>query len=232
VTSRLDVLGSSTFRGCDFDASQIYGGKTLFEQFDADIQTQIELLFGELKSILQEGYELLERRYGVKSDASNTGPAHVQTSSNLSFASTLTASKSYELPLRRRSPSLPVLLRWTLRDKKRVEATVSTFSDRNDRLHDKIKLWCLASQLGVRTDHLCHLQNDQTSRSLGFDKDATLRLTQREAQNMQTSLELLDPDWDAYLKPIARIEHQGTFTMFRKADVTMIQENHAYEGAP
>ena len=156
----------------------------------------------------------------------------MQTSSNLSIASTLTPSKSYELPLRRPSPSFPALLRWSLRDKKRVEAIVSTFSDRNDRLHEKIKLWCLASQLGVRTDHLRHLQNDQTSKSLGFDKDATLRLTQREAQNMQTSLELLDPDWDEYLKPIAPIEHQGTFTMFRKADVTMIQENHAYEGAP
>lgn len=130
----------------------------------------------------------------------------VSTSSNISNASTLTLTKSYELPFRRSSPSFPALLRWSLRDKKRVEAIIHTFSDRNDRLHEKIKLWCLASQLGVRTDHLRYLQDDQTSKSLGFDIDATLRLTQRDAQEMKSSLELSDSSWAEYLKPIISVE--------------------------
>jgi hypothetical protein len=55
---------------------QVYGGKTLFEQFDTDIQRQIELLCVEIKCILQEGVDLLERRYGIpkEHDTSKESP--------------------------------------------------------------------------------------------------------------------------------------------------------------
>jgi hypothetical protein len=136
--------------------------------------------------------------------------------------------RSIDTP-RRSSPSFFAPLRWSLLDKKRVENIVRSFSDRNDRLHEKVKLWCLASQLGVQLEHLQHLQQDETSKRLGFDKDATLRLVQWDAQNMERSLELTDPSWDEFLKQITNVEHQGMFKMFLKDGVTMIQENHSYD---
>ena len=120
---------------------------------------------------------------------------------------------------------------WSLRDKKRVESIVRDFNDQNARIHEKIKLWCLASQLGVNIQHLQRLQNDDISKRLGFDKDATLRLTQWDAQNFQTSLELRDNSWNKHLKAIPPRPDQGLFATFEKDGKTLIQENHIYDEA-
>jgi hypothetical protein len=127
------------------------------------------------------------------------------------------------------SPSLPILLKWSLRDKKRVETIVRDFSDQNARVHEMIKLWCLASQLGVNVEHLQRLQTDDISIRLGFDKDATLRLTQWDAQNASVSLELIDTSWDQHLKPIIPVADQGLFATFEMDGRTYIQENHTYD---
>ena len=172
----------------------MYGGKTLFEQFDPDIQRQIELLCVEIKSILQEGVDLLERRYGVsrtctisKEDSvCKESPATLLNVSTLSLSqSWSTSSSTLHSPSRSRtSASLPGLLRWSLRDKKRVEAILQSFKDRNSRLKKKVELWCLASQLGVSPEHLMHLQTDKSSRKLGFDQDASPSLAQWDPGKM------------------------------------------------
>jgi hypothetical protein len=202
------------------NSSQVYGGQTLFDQFNADIQRQIELFCVEIKSILGEAVELLERRYGVVSQETpavlpSVSPPH----------------SPFSLLGGRRSPSLPSLLRWSLRDKKRVEAILHSFKDRNTRLKAKVELWCLASQLGVFPDHLRHLQTDDASRALGFDKDASLRLAQWQTEDLGESLELTDRSWDSHLKEITAVEHQGMFAIFTKEGRTYIQENHHYSAA-
>ena len=217
----------------------MYGGKTLFEQFDPDIQRQIELLCVEIKSILQEGVDLLERRYGVsrtctisKEDSvCKESPATLLNVSTLSLSqSWSTSSSTLHSPSRSRtSASLPGLLRWSLRDKKRVEAILQSFKDRNSRLKKKVELWRPASQLGVSPEHLMHLQTDESSRKLGFDHDASLRLAQWEAGKMAESLEFLDPPWDIHLKEIHPTDHQGMFAMFTKNNIAYIQENHRYD---
>lgn len=200
----------------------MYGGKTLFEQFDLDIQRQIELLCVEISSILQEGVTLLKNRYGISREPS--GSPVLSLLSGPLLSPTDSAERSG-----RTSPSLPGLLRWGLRDKKRVQAILQSFKDRNSRLKKKVELWCLASQLGVLPEHLKHLQTDHSSRGLGFDKDASLRLAQWDAERMSNSLELLDESWSSHLQHIERVDHQGMFAMFAKDDVAYIQENHTYD---
>jgi Prion-inhibition and propagation len=211
-------------RGLLFSEATIYGNKTLFEQFESDIQKQIQLLLGPLKGTLQEGCDLLERRYGVTQE----NPGLVSQTSNLSIASTLTPNTLVS-PSRSKSPGLQDYFRWSFQDKKRVKTIVEEVSDQNNRVHEKIKLWCLASQLGVNVQHLQRLQRDEISRQLGFDVDATLRLTQWDALNSQASLELTDPSWNKHLKTITPVANQGKFATFTKDNKAYLQEGHDYE---
>ncbi|KAL2846887.1 hypothetical protein BJY01DRAFT_213151 [Aspergillus pseudoustus] len=192
-----------------FSECSVYGGKTLFEQFDQDIQKQIVLFAGEIESILQEGISLLERRYGMSPDP--------------------------KLPdaRGRSSPSLPNLFKWTFRDRKRVAAILRSFEDRNARVKSKVEFWCFVSQLGASVDHLKHLQTNESSRRLGFDRDASLRLTQCSlpgSGHAAETLELVDLSWDLYLRDIQPIKHQGALTAFTKDGAAYVQENHKYIG--
>jgi hypothetical protein len=217
-------LRTRLLRGLLFSEASVYGNRTLFEQFEPDIQKQIQLLLGPLKGILQEGCDLLERRYGV----GEPSPGLVSQTSNLSLASTLTPNSHPPLH-RSKSPSIPDYFRWSFQDKKRVKIIVDEVGDQNNRIHEKIKLWCLASQLGVNVQHLQRLQQDAISRQLGFDVDATLRLTQWDALNAQNSLELTDTSWNQYLKPIKPVPNQGKFATFTKDEISYVQEGHDYE---
>lgn len=217
-------LRTRLLRGLLFSEAAVYGNKCLFEQFEPDIQKQIQLLLGPLKGILQEGCDLLERRYGV----AEPSPGLVSPTSSLSLASTITPNS--HIPLQRsKSPSIPDYFRWSFQDKKRVKAIVDEVGDQNNRIHEKIKLWCLASQLGVNVQHLQRLQDDAVSRQLGFDVDATLRLTQWEAVNDPLTMELTDPSWNKYLKPITPVANQGKFATFTKDETAYVHEGHDYD---
>ncbi|KAL2871163.1 uncharacterized protein BJX67DRAFT_218534 [Aspergillus lucknowensis] len=189
-------LQTKLLKGLLFSECWVYGGRTLFEQFEPDVQGQIDLLFAEIQSILREAVDLLERRYSVSSS--------------------------------RTSPSIPVILRWSFRDKRRVEAILLSFKDRNSRLKRKIELWCLTSQLGISSDHLRHLQSDETSKRLGFDKDAALRLAQHGAEASELDSLELSSSWEPYLQNVTPVEHQGLFTVLLKDSHAYIQENHRY----
>ncbi|KAK2763148.1 hypothetical protein FQN54_009784 [Arachnomyces sp. PD_36] len=220
-------IQNKLIRNLLFSECWVYGGKTLFEQFDPDIQRQTELLCVEIKSILQEGVELLERRYGLSQGSTGSSFLNISTSS---LPKSLSPSVSQNHS-GRASPSFPTLLKWSFRDKKRVENVLHSFKDRNSRLKKKVELWCLASQLGVSPDHLMHLQTNDSSRKLGFDKDASLRMAQWDAGNARESLELMHISWDSCLKEIQPIEHQGMFNMFTNDARFYIQENHHYDSS-
>ena len=85
-------------------------------------------------------------------------------------------------------------LRWTLLNKKRVTVLVKTFADLNGRILANIKLWCLSVSLGVDLQHLRRLENDSSSKQLGFDIDARIQLAASYADDTGETSELKDPN--------------------------------------
>ncbi|KAK5095861.1 hypothetical protein LTR70_003180 [Exophiala xenobiotica] len=192
----------------------VYGGSTLFDQFELDVQQQTIQLLEESKDTLRAGHSLLQRRYGSVSTVKNgpipptTPPAFTRSGSN---------------------PALSTVLLWSVRDKKRVEILIRKFNDQIQRVQDNVKLWCLANQLGVDPGHLQRLQNDEGSRKLGFDLDATLRLTQRDAAGQTTSLELPENQWASSLDSSTKVVRAPAFCTFTKDGKLFLQENHVYD---
>ncbi|KAL5040750.1 hypothetical protein BDW71DRAFT_201914 [Aspergillus fruticulosus] len=175
----------------------------------------MELLFGEIESIIRESVDLLERKYGVSKQSSNK----ITRSSSSGPLSALPHVSS------RTSPSIPVLFCWSLRDKKRVEAILLSF-DRNSRLKRKVELCCLTSQLGISPDHLRHRRTGESSKQLGFDKDASLRLAQHSAETGKlTSLELSSA-WDPHLRDR---RCRTSRLVYRFGPQSYNQENHRYK---
>lgn len=70
------------------------------------------------------------------------------------------------------------------------------------------------------------MQNDESSRELGFDIDATLKLTQRDAKNITHSLELTDAGWNDALQPITPSKNQGMFAIVKHNETVYVQENY------
>jgi hypothetical protein len=133
---------------------------------------------------------------------------------------------------RKSSPSAFLLLRWSFRDKKRVEVIVQNFRDMNGRIHEKVKLWCLASQLGVDLQHLQHLQNDKNSRLLGFDIDATLRLTAWDAESLPGTLELPDMSWQEILRGEQKLNERFSTSKARASTLLMEWFTYYADGLP
>ena len=184
---------------------------------------------------------MLNRRYGTSGSAEKHHSRTPSTSTTVSLllspstsASSITlasdrcspALMSPQLVHRKSSPSAFLLLRWSLRDKKRVEVIVQNFRDMNGRIHEKVKLWCLASQLGVDLQHLQHLQNDKNSRLLGFDIDATLRLTAWDAESLPGTLELQDMSWQEVLRGEQKLNER--FSTSRMSASTFLVERCPY----
>jgi hypothetical protein len=206
------------------------------------VQVQIRILLQQLKAILFEGFELLNRRYGTSSSV-HKHHSRSPSSGAASFLSTSTqssitivdarcnsgsmSSMSPQSILRKSSPSALLLLRWSFRDKKRVEAIVQNFRDMNGRIHEKVKLWCLASQLGVDLQHLQHLQTDANSKLLGFDIDATLRLTAWDAESLPGTLELQENSWQEVLKGEKKLNDR--FSTSKMSGSTFLVEKFPYD---
>ena len=67
----------------------------------------------------------------------------------------------------------------------------------------------------MNISHLHRMQNDESSRELGFDIDATLKLTQRDAKNITHSLELTDAGWNDALQQITPSKNQDMFAIVK-----------------
>ncbi|KAI9692661.1 MAG: hypothetical protein M1820_009495 [Bogoriella megaspora] len=218
-----------------FEPSPIYGGISLFENFDEDVQQQIKVFLGRLIHTLQEALDLLECRYGSSNVASkSTTP----TSAGFSEPSSSLISTDKASLVRTPSPRSPwkvytkqslSLIRWSFQDKKRTEEILKDFSDLNSRIHEHIKLCCLASSIGLNLQHLQRLQNDKSSIQLGFDIDATLQLTASEANTTTNSFELTNDPWTEALRRATPVE--GRFGLFRYESRTFLQEHQRYDGA-
>jgi len=97
----------------------------------------------------------------------------------------------------------------------------------NSRIHEKVKLWCLASQLGVDLQHLQHLRDDANSKILGFDIDATLRLTAWDAESLPGTLELTRELWEGILKSQSALNDR--FATSRMNGRSLLIERFPYE---
>ncbi|KAI8307210.1 hypothetical protein K4K61_003751 [Colletotrichum sp. SAR11_59] len=174
----------------EFDTT--YGGKSLFEQFDKDVQDQILVFLEQASDVLEQAYRLLNRRQ--KSDIKGKdpqSPAKPNFMSTISPAPSSTSLSSGDSILKR--PKSFQRIKWSLMDKKRVGTIIEDFSELNGRIHESIKLWCLGTSIGVNLQHLNRLETDDNSRALCFDVDARLQLTISQNQTTATSLEMNDP---------------------------------------
>lgn len=203
----------------------------MFEQFDPDVQTQIELLLGQGKATLQEGCDLLERRYRASAKHSALIDNNLQlvspASSNLSTATTIIRSSRPVFGDRNSSTSVWTLLRWSLRDKERVESILRSYQLQNNRVHDKIKLWCLASDLGVNVQHLQRLQSDDNSKRIGFDTDASLKLTQA-LQDTSVDLELKGSPWTDFVCSSPPSQFNSIFTTIQVQGRWLLRESFLF----
>ncbi|RYP44849.1 hypothetical protein DL768_008748 [Monosporascus sp. mg162] len=222
-----------------FEPSTTYGGKSLFEQFDTDVQDQIHILLEEAAGVLDQAYQLLYRRQqAAAKDKDAKMPKHPcsPTPSNSIFSSlTLVVD-----PPRASSPASQVpsdgslkrlgsfqRLRWSLLDKKRLESIVREFSELNSRIHESIKLWCLGTSIGVDLHHLRRLENDHNSRALGFNIDAKLQLAASQAQEMSQSLEIKDAELDQRFKDVKSVEDR--FGVLEWRGKPMLVEYRSYQ---
>ncbi|KKP02294.1 hypothetical protein THAR02_05587 [Trichoderma harzianum] len=226
-----------------FEPSTTYGGKSLFEQFDADVQDQIHILLEEAVLVLDRAYQLLYRRQQTAADGkdaqvpeqlSNPTPSNNISSSfklmrklpRVSGPISLTSNDEPSKYLRRFQR-----LRWSLLDKKRLESIIREFGELNSRIHESIKLLCLGTSMGVDLQHLRRLENDHNSQILGFDIDAKLQIAASQVQEMSQSLEIKDADLHQQLESVKRVEDR--FGILEWRGKPMLVEYRPYqEGSP
>ncbi|OCK87100.1 uncharacterized protein K441DRAFT_671229 [Cenococcum geophilum 1.58] len=176
-----------------FDPSTIYGGKSLFEQFDTDVQDQIHIFLEQASDVLDQAYQLLNRRQDVYPKGREPKRAATPTLLVSISPSPSSASLTPNDATVRRLKSFQ-RLRWSLLDKRRVETIVRDFSELNSRIHESIKLWCLGTSIGVNLQHLKRLETDVNSQALGFDVDARLQIATSQSLAIVQSLEINDAE--------------------------------------
>ena len=205
----------------------------MFEQFDEDVQDQIKQSLGQLIGTLYQANQLLEHRYGSSSSSASQGhqrPSSTSLSSPSGFSASSTlndqSSSVQAAAAQRRSRSPFLLIRWSLRDKKQTEKFLQEYSDLNGRIHEQIKLICLGSSIGLDLRHLHHLKTNDNSRKLGFDIDATLKLSIGASDVDATSLELTHPRWKNLLSTAT--SGQSSFMVLKDNDAFVLRESRSY----
>lgn len=120
-----------------------------------------------------------------------------------------------------------MVLRWSLRDKKRAEEVLNNFADLNSRIHENIKLWSLATSIGLDIQHLERLKNNQNSIDLGFNVDATLQIAAGDAQAIHGTVELAEQGWMDAINASKPVEER--FGLIRLNGMRFLQENRSYD---
>ncbi|KAF4830540.1 hypothetical protein CGCTS75_v005920 [Colletotrichum tropicale] len=135
-----------------FEQSSTYGGRSLFEQFDKDVQDQTLVFLEQASDVLEQAYRLLNRRH-----KSHTKDGDPQSPAKPSFSPAPSSSSlsSGDSVLRR--PKSFQRIKWSLVDKRWVGTIVQDFSELNGRIYESIKLWCLGTSIGVNLQHLNRL---------------------------------------------------------------------------
>ena len=201
---------------------QTYGGRSLFEQFDTEVQDQIHIFLEQAAGVLGLAYQLLNRRQeNSPVDKEIQLLAITPTKSGkLSPAPSETSLSSMK------RPGSFQRLRWSLLDKKRVEVIVRDFSELNGRVHESIKLWCLGTSIGIDLQHLKRLEDDYNSRVLGFDVDARLQMATSQTQVVPKILEVNELDLQ---QKICDVKQFGdNFGVFSREGKPMLVEYRSY----
>ncbi|KAM0490786.1 hypothetical protein ACHAP8_011180 [Fusarium lateritium] len=193
-----------------FDKSSTYGGNALFDLFDNDVQEQIKIFLEEASDILDQAYSVLGRTLGSSFMVSRNFNSDPRTVGDLES----------------KPPGSVQRFRWSFSSKKRVEAIVHDFSDYNGRIHENIKLWCLATSIGVNLQHLERLGSDINSRVLGFDVDAKLQLATTQEKRTTQSLEMSGPQLHQQLVDVQPIAEN--FGLFQWEGNTILAEYRSY----
>lgn len=155
--------------------------------FDKNVQMQIQIRIEKLLSIIQEGSELLVRQEIEASTLCSDQQAEAFEEARPEF---LAPTKTSALA-KKTSRSL-LRLRWSLWDKKRLEAIVKNFAKENEKVNAQVQLMCHATSIGVDLTHLHRLERNEHSRKLGFDLPARLQLTVTGMEKPKSSLQLTD----------------------------------------
>ncbi|KAI1759331.1 hypothetical protein GGR53DRAFT_471458 [Hypoxylon sp. FL1150] len=227
-----DNTRTKALRQLLFESSIIYQGQTLFEQFDPEVQNHIQLFFEQAIGIIEQAHQLLSRRQASSLDETSVADSfsRLSTPSSSIFAvwpSASNSSLSQAQEVSRKPSRTFRRLRWSLLDKKRVEAIVNEFSDVNKRIYDNIKLWCLGTSIGVDLQHLRHLEEDTTSRALGFDVDARLQIAASAERSMPGTLEIQQSE-DARRALSSIVPVEGKFGIMQWDSDSMLVEYRSY----
>lgn len=204
----------------------------MFEQFDPEVQNHIQLFFEQAIGIIEQAHQLLSRRQAPSPDETGLVDSFSKLSTPTSSifitgpnGSNSSLSQVQEVS---RKPSRTFQrLRWSLLDKKRVEAIVNEFSEVNKRIYDNIKLWCLGTSIGVDLQHLRHMEENTTSRALGFDVDARLQLAASAEQSIPGTLEVQQSE-DAHRALYSVVPVEGKFGIMQWDSKPMLVEYRSY----
>ncbi|KAI1771326.1 hypothetical protein F4818DRAFT_429798 [Hypoxylon cercidicola] len=224
-----DNATTKALRQLLFEPSTTYQGQTLFEQFDPEVQNHIQLFFEQAIGIIEQACQLLSRRQASSPDDTNLidSFSRLSTPSNSIWSNGSNSSLSQAQEVSKKPSRTFQRLRWSLLDKKRVEAIVSEFSEVNKRIYDNIKLLCLGTSIGVGLQHLKHLEENTTSRALGFDVDARLRLAASAEQSMSGTLEVQQSE-DARRALYSVVPVEGKFGIMQWNSNPMLVEYRSY----
>lgn len=184
------------------------------------MQTQIHLFLEQLKSTIDEAFQLLERQ--------RNPPDYVVVGALVTSLQGTTLAPPKATGIQQKTYETLRKWRWSFKDKERVEEIVTKFTDLNGRIHENIKLWCLASAIGIDGRHLQHLAENDSSKKLGFDIDADLQLTVSDSSGSAASLEIKDQAlYDCLRKPSAKIEDRFSICIWSTTPVLLEYRGYA-----
>lgn len=190
-----------------------------------DVRDEIHQFLEQARDVMNQAYQLLDSRQEGSSKIRDTSRDTTPSSMNsLSLSSSYLPSSPCNTAIK--GPGSFQKLRWSIRDKKRVETIVHEFSEFNGRIHESIKLWCLGTSIGVNMQHLTRLKEDVNSRALGFDVDARLQIAVSQNQGPSETLEVDDPRLRQAICAAKHINEK--FSILDYQELTILIEHRSY----
>ena len=203
----------------------MYGGQSLFQQYDEEAQEDIRGVLEDIYDTLSSACRLLDRVLGTEHGTIATESRISQSPLSQSSSNGSTMS----LPVRRSSSSTQLFtkLRWSFRDKRRAKEILTRYSVLNDHLHATVEMLNIASSIGVGLQHLENMQQNPMAKQLGFDENAALRLAAASATHGMTQNYELDDEWSAFLENLVPVEDK--FLTASNDGTDVLQENCEYK---
>ncbi|CAI6337835.1 unnamed protein product [Periconia digitata] len=202
-----------------FEPSKAYDGKSLFTQFDENVQIQIHVQLRKLLNIINEGAELLEcqkiDQHSALPPEKDRLPTRFSKSPLLSSDTTLS-----------KKPSRTLRLRWSLWDKKRLEMIIRKFVQENEKVSGQVQLMCHATSVGVTLTHLDRLKTNEHSKKLGFDLPAHLHIETTGMNASPISLQLNDET--LFRKLATHSKETSGFTIIAHDNRDLLAEFRSY----